>query len=274
MAISDAEFHYIKDFIYQQAAIDLEPGKAYLVESRLQPIARREGFASLSDMIAKLRAQPANGLNWLVVEAMTTNETYFFRDIHPFELLKTKVLPELIKRRAAQRQINIWCAAASSGQEPYSIMMLLREHFPELSTWKINFTATDISNQMLNRCREGFYSQLEVSRGLPATLLVKYFEKISTEWKIRDDLRRAIDFRQLNLAQPWPALATMDIVFIRNVLIYFDVATKKPILARMRRLMSPDGYMFLGGAETTLNLDEWFKRVQVNNSAYYQLDAA
>ena len=274
MAISDAEFHYIKGFIYQQAAIDLEPGKAYLVESRLQPIARREGFASLSDMIAKLRAQPANGLNWLVVEAMTTNETYFFRDIHPFELLKTKVLPELIKRRAGQRQINIWCAAASSGQEPYSIMMLLREHFPELSTWKINFTATDISNQMLNRCREGFYSQLEVSRGLPATLLVKYFEKISTEWKIRDDLRRAIDFRQLNLAQPWPALATMDIVFIRNVLIYFDVATKKPILARMRRLMSPDGYMFLGGAETTLNLDESFKRVQVNNSAYYQLNAA
>ena len=274
MAISDAEFHYIKDFIYQQAAIDLEPGKAYLVESRLQPIARREGFASLSDMIAKLRAQPANGLNWLVVEAMTTNETYFFRDVHPFELLKTKVLPELIKRRAAQRQINIWCAAASSGQEPYSIMMLLREHFPELSTWKINFTATDISNQMLNRCREGFYSQLEVNRGLPATLLVKYFEKISTEWKIRDDLRRAIDFRQLNLAQPWPALATMDIVFIRNVLIYFDAATKKPILARVRRLMSPDGYMFLGGAETTLNLDESFKRVQVNNSAYYQLNAA
>jgi len=210
MAISDAEFHYIKDFIYQQAAIDLEPGKAYLVESRLQPIARREGFASLSDMIAKLRAQPANGLNWLVVEAMTTNETYFFRDVHPFELLKTKVLPELIKRRAAQRQINIWCAAASSGQEPYSIMMLLREHFPELSTWKINFTATDISNQMLNRCREGFYSQLEVNRGLPVTLLVKYFEKISTEWKIKDDLRRAIDFRQLNLAQPWPALATME----------------------------------------------------------------
>ena len=274
MAISDAEFHYIKNLIYQQAAIDLEPGKAYLVESRLQPIARREGFASLSDMIAKLRAQPANGLNWLVVEAMTTNETYFFRDVHPFELLKTKVLPELIKRRAAQRQINIWCAAASSGQEPYSIMMLLREHFPELSTWKINFTATDISNQMLNRCREGFYSQLEVNRGLPATLLVKYFEKISTEWKIRDDLRRAIDFRQLNLAQPWPALATMDIVFIRNVLIYFDVATKKPILARVRRLMSPDGYMFLGGAETTLNLDESFKRVQVNNSAYYQLNAA
>jgi len=274
MAISDAEFHYIKDFIYQQAAIDLEPGKAYLAESRLQPIARREGFASLSDMIAKLRAQPANGLNWLVVEAMTTNETYFFRDVHPFELLKTKVLPELIKRRAAQRQINIWCAAASSGQEPYSIMMLLREHFPELSTWKINFTATDISNQMLNRCREGFYSQLEVNRGLPATLLVKYFEKISTEWKIRDDLRRAIDFRQLNLAQPWPALATMDIVFIRNVLIYFDAATKKPILARVRKLMSPDGYMFLGGAETTLNLDESFKRIQVNNSAYYQLNAA
>lgn len=274
MPISDAEFRYIKDFVYQKAAIDLEPGKAYLVESRLQPIARREGFASLSDMIAKLRTQPTNGLNWLVVEAMTTNETYFFRDIHPFELLKTKVLPELIKRRTAQRQINIWCAAASSGQEPYSIMMLLREHFPEVLSWKINFIATDISNGMLNRCREGCYSQLEVNRGLPAALLVKYFQKISTEWKIKDELRRAIDFRQVNLAQPWPALPTMDIVFIRNVLIYFDVETKKPILARVRKLMSPDGYMFLGGAETTLNLDESFKRVQVNNSAYYQLNAA
>jgi chemotaxis protein methyltransferase CheR len=271
MPISGAEFRYIKDFVYQKAAIDLEPGKAYLVESRLQPLARREGFASLSEMIAKLRAQPTDGLHWLVVEAMTTNETYFFRDVHPFELLRTKVLPELIQRRSAQRQINIWCAAASSGQEPYSIMMLLREHFPELSTWKINFIATDISTEMLNRCREGCYSQLEVNRGLSAALLVKYFDKIGTEWKLKDELRRAIDFRQLNLAQPWPALPAMDIVFIRNVLIYFDVETKRPILARVRKLMNPDGYMFLGGAETTLNLDEAFKRVQVNHGAYYQL---
>jgi chemotaxis protein methyltransferase CheR len=274
MTISDADFQYIRNVVYQKAAIVLEEGKAYLVESRLQPIARREGFGSLSEMVSQLRGRPVNGLHWKVVEAMTTNETYFFRDVYPFEALRETVLPELIKRCAAQRQINIWCAASSSGQEPYSVMMVLREHFPELSNWSINFIGSDISKQMLERCRDGCYSQLEVNRGLPASLLVKYFQKIGTQWQIHDNLRRAIDFRQINLAEPWPLLPPMDIVFIRNVLIYFDLQTKKYIMARLRKVLKPGGCVFLGGAETTFNIDESFERVQVSKSAYYQAAGA
>jgi chemotaxis protein methyltransferase CheR len=270
MAILDADFQYIRDFVYQKAAIVLEEGKGYLVESRLQPIVRCEGLGSLSDLVSRMRARPTNGLHWKVVEAMTTNETYFFRDVHPFEMLRKTVLPDLIKRRGAERRINIWCAAASSGQEPYSIMMILREYFPELATWRINFIGSDISKEMLDRCDEGCYSQLEVNRGLPAPLLVKYFQKIGTQWRINERLRGVIDFRQINLAEAWPAIPPMDIVFIRNVLIYFDLQTKKNIMARLGKLLRTDGCMFLGGAETTLNIDDSFKRVQVDKSAYYQ----
>ncbi len=256
MPISDADFQYIRNLIYKSAAIVLEDGKAYLVESRLQPVARRHGFASLNEMIAKTRHESLNGMQWNIVEAMTTNETYFFRDVHPFEMLRGSILPELIKRRAAQRQLNLWCAAASSGQEPYTIAMILREYFPELSTWKINFLASDVSKEMLARCREGCYSQLEVNRGMPAPLLVKYFQKIGMEWQIKEELRRMIDWRQINLAQPWPALPVMDIIFMRNVLIYFDLQTKKGIMGRVSKLLKPDGYLLLGGAETTLNIDD------------------
>jgi chemotaxis protein methyltransferase CheR len=272
--ISDTDFLFVRDLVYRQAAIVLEREKDYLVEARLSPLARRHGFASLTDMIAQMRSQPTNGLRWSAVEAMTTNETSFFRDIHPFDGLKKNVFPELMKRRAALRQLNIWCAAASSGQEPYTILMILRENFPELLNWKIVFIATDISKEMLDRCREGCYSQLEVNRGLPAPLLVKYFQKIGTEWQIKEELRRMIDFRQLNLAQSWPAFPAMDIIFMRNVLIYFDIETKKVILGRVRKILKPDGYLFLGGAETTLNLDDSFKRVQVEKSAHYQVGAA
>ena len=157
MSLSEAEFSYVRDLVYRQAAIVLEKEKNYLVEARLSPLVRRHGFNTLTELVAQMRSQPGNGLSWHVVEAMTTNETSFFRDIHPFELLKKNVLPELIQRRAAQRQINFWCAAASSGQEIYTILMLLRENFPQLQTWKINFIASDISKEMLDRCREGCY---------------------------------------------------------------------------------------------------------------------
>jgi chemotaxis protein methyltransferase CheR len=190
-------------------------------------------------------------------------------------LLKQQVFPELIKKRAVEKQINIWCAAASSGQEPYTIAMVIRENFPELfRSWKINFICSDISKEMLDRCREGCYSQLEVHRGLPAPLLIKYFHKIGTEWKIKDELRTMIDLRQINLAQAWPVLPQMDIVVIRNVLIYFDLETKKGVMARLRRVLKPDGFLFLGGAETTINIDESFKRTQVDKSAYYQTTRA
>ena len=244
------------------------------MESRLTPLVRRHGFASLAQMIAEMRRQPHNGLHWYVVEAMTTNETSFFRDLYPFELLKKHVLPELVKRRAPTRQLNIWCAAASSGQEPYTIAMLLRENFPELLSWKVTFIASDISKEMLDRCREGCFSQLEVNRGLPAPLLVRYFLKIGTQWQIKDEVRRMVDFRRINLAQSWPFLPAIDVIFMRNVLIYFDAETKRAILARVRKTLKPDGYLFLGGTETTLNLDDSFERVQIGKAAYYQINAA
>jgi chemotaxis protein methyltransferase CheR len=272
VAISESDFLYIRNLIHDSAAIVLEDGKAYLIESRLQPVARRHGFDSIPEMIAAMRAQPMNTLHRSVVEAMTIHETYFFRDVYPFELLKRNILPELINRRAAERRLNLWCGAASSGQEPYSVLMILREYFPRLSSWNINFIATDISKQMLERCREGRYSQAEVRRGLAAPLLVKYFRKIGTHWQIREELRRMIDFRELNLAQPWPALPPPDIVFLRNVLIYFNTETKRAVLRNIRKILKPDGYLFLGSAETTLGLDESFKRVAVEKSSYYQVD--
>ena len=270
MTISDLDLKYVSDLVYQNAAIVLDASKAYLVESRLQPVARRNGFASISAMIAKLRSQPQSAMNWDLIEAMTTNETYYFRDVYPFEVLEKYVLPELIKRRDRERQINIWCGAASSGQEPYTIAMILREQFPQLATWKVNFLATDISREMIERCREGYYSQLEINRGLPAPLLVKYFHKIGTQWQIKDELRRMVQFKQMNLAQPWPAMPPMDIVFLRNVLIYFDLTTKKDVFARLRKILRPDGCLFLGGAETNMGIDDSFKRVAVDKGSYYQ----
>src|SRR5258706_7103945 len=271
MAISDVDFRYIRDFVYKNAAIVLDDGKGYLIESRLQPLAKRNGFASLDAMIAQMRGQIQNGLRWDVIEAMTTNETYFFRDVHPFDVMKKSVLPELIKRREKERQLNIWCAAASSGQEVYTILMVLKEHFPSLASWKINFIATDISKEMLERRREGCYSQLAINRGLAAPLLLKYFQKIGVQWQIREELRRIVDWRQLNLAQPWALLPAMDMVFMRNVLIYFNLETKKNIFSRLASVLKPDGYLFLGGAETTMGINDSFKRVAAEKTSYYQI---
>jgi len=268
MAISRPDFEYITDLVRIKAGIVLEAGKEYLVESRLLPLVRKEGFAALSELVAALRSRSVNGLHYQVVEAMTTNETTFFRDFKPFELLRTKVLPEMVSRRVADKSISVWCAASSSGQEPYSIAMLLREHFGFLGTWRVDLIASDISREMLARTRQGRYSQLEVNRGLPASYLVKYFRKEGTEWQVRDDLRQMLSLREINLAEPWPLLPPLDIIFMRNVLIYFSVDSKKEILARVRKSLKPDGYLFLGGAETTLNLDDSFEAVPGVSTCY------
>lgn len=269
--LSKTDFEFVRDLMLKSAAIVLETGKEYLVESRLAPLAHQEGFASLAELIDQLRKQPFNGLHWKIIEAMTTNETSFFRDVHPFEALKRAILPELLTKRAHERRLHIWCAASSSGQEPYSVAMLLREYFPTLASWTIRFIASDISTEMLARSREGRYSQLEVNRGLPATLLAKYFQRQGTEWQIKEELRQMIEFQQVNLAKTWPSLPPMDIILMRNVMIYFDVATRKAILNKIYRLLRPDGYLFLGGAETTMNLDDAFERVEFDRSGCYRL---
>jgi chemotaxis protein methyltransferase CheR len=269
--LNSDDFAYIVKLVHDRSAIVLETGKEYLVESRLLPIAQNEGCASVADLVARLRSLSANGLRQKVIEAMTTNETSFFRDLYPFEALKKTVLPELIARRGGERTLKLWCAASSSGQEPYSIALLLREHFPGLTDWTVQFIATDLSLEMVRRARAGRYSQLEVNRGLPAPLLVKYFHRHGVEWQIKEELRRMVEFRQMNLVEAWSALPEMDVIFMRNVLIYFDVSTKKNILAKVRRLLRPDGYLFLGAAETTLNLDDGFERMQFEKAGCYRL---
>jgi chemotaxis protein methyltransferase CheR len=271
MSLSQTEFNFIRRLVLDQAAIVLEEDKAYLVESRLLPLARREGLASINLFVQKLQTQPFNGLHRQTVEAMTTNETSFFRDFNPFEALKKSLLPDLIVRRAAEKEMVIWCAAGSSGQEPYSLAMLIRENFPQLLSWTIRILATDISSEVLTRARAGRYSQIEVNRGLPASLLVKYFQKRGSDWCLRDDIRQMVDHQILNLAGAWPPLPTIDIVMLRNVLIYFGVETKKTILAKVRRVLKPDGYLFLGGAETTFNLDDSFERVQLERATCYRV---
>ena len=269
--MTTVDFDYVRNFVRTEAAIVLEPGKEYLVESRLLTLARKENIASIDELVKQLRSEGKNGLYRKVIDSMTTNETSFFRDLHPFEALKKTILPELLTRRAAERQLNIWCGAASTGQESYSVMMLISEHFPELHKWQINFIATDLCTEVLARARAGRFSQLEVNRGLPATLLVKYFTRCGNEWELREDLRRRVDFREMNLVKDWPLLPPMDIVFLRNVLIYFDVETKKGILAKTRRLLRPGSFLLLGGAETTFNVDDAFERVMLEKTTCYRL---
>ncbi len=271
MNITPADFDYLKKMLKEQSAIVIEPGKEYLVESRLLPLARSEGFESLEALTARLKSTPLGILHDKVVDAMTTNETFFFRDIHPFDSLKKHVFPELIQKRATEKALNIWCAAASSGQEMYTIAMILREHFPETNTWKIRFLGSDISPTMLKRCEEGVYTQADVNRGLPAPYLVKYFEKQGANWQVKSELRKMLELKNINLMNTWPLLPSMDLIFMRNVLIYFDVETKKSILGKVRGTLKKDGYLFLGGAETTLNLDDNFERVTFDKAACYRI---
>ena len=271
MTITASDFRYISDLVRSRSAIVLEPGKEYLVESRLIPLARSEGLADLSAVVMRLQSARDPALAIKVVEAMTTNETSWFRDQHPFDLFTRTVLPALATARATIKRVDVWCAAASSGQEPYSLAMLLQDWLLVRPGWQAKITATDISEDILRRARAGRYSQLEVNRGLPASMLVRHFERDGTEWRVKEPVRQMVDYRQLNLAVPFPPMAQYDVVFCRNVLIYFDMPTKKAILERIRRVLKPDGYLFLGGAETTLNLDENFARVQVDRATCYQL---
>lgn len=267
------DFDYVRTLVHERSGIVLEPGKEYLVEARLLPVIRREGFQSIQGLIAHMRSQPYNGLHQKVIEAMTTNETSFFRDIRPFAALQKGLLPEFLKKRAATKQLTIWSAASSTGQEPYSIAMILKEFFLGHPGWTTHIIASDISTEMVEQAREGRFSQLEVNRGLPAPMLVKYFEKHGLEWQIKADIRRMVEFQQLNLAASWPSLPQVDIVFMRNVLIYFDTEVKKSILARVRTILRPDGYLILGGAETTINLDETFEQTYIEKASCYHLRA-
>jgi chemotaxis protein methyltransferase CheR len=271
MSLSPPDFQFVSQLVRERSAIVLEVEKSYLLEARLTPLARAEGFVSLEALIGQMRAQPFNGLHRKAVEAMTTNETSFFRDLHPFEALKKVAIPEVLARRGADRELTIWCAACSSGQEPYTIAMTLMDAFPELAGWKVKILATDLSSEMVARSKAGRYGQIEVNRGLPATHLIRYFEKKGTEWSVKPEVRKWCEFRELNLIEPWGTMPRLDVVFLRNVLIYFDVETKRSILSNVTRVLQPWGYLFLGGAETTINLGDAFERVQFDKAGCYRL---
>ena len=250
----------------------MDDGKEYLVESRLQPLARDEGFDSLDGYIDAVRAQPvANGRHTKIVDALTTNETFFFRDHHPFEALRKHIIPELMLRNATTRTLNICSAACSTGQEPYSIAMMLLKEFPDLASWNVRITATDISDRVLAQAETGRYSQFEVNRGLPAPYLIRFFAKDGSDWRIKEDVRNMIRFQPLNLLASWATIPRCDVVFLRNVLIYFDVETKRDLFDRMKQVMNPDASLFLGGGETIVGIHADFLPVGYDSATAFKV---
>ena len=274
MALSSFDLELIRKLVRDRSGIVLGADKTYLIESRLNPVAKLIGVSSLELLCLKLRGNDAAPVQRLVIEAMTTNETLFFRDGHPFETLTKVVLPDLMAKRQAQKRLTIWCAAASTGQEPYSVAMAIRDQLPSLMNWQLRIVATDIAADVLARAKAGLYSPLEVARGLPAPFQNRFFTRAGNDWQLKDEVRKMIEFRELNLLETYAVVGTADVVLMRNVLIYFDLETKRQILAKVRRTLAPDGYFFLGGAETTLNVDEAYERLPGDRGGCYRLRSA
>ncbi|HTL89700.1 MAG TPA: protein-glutamate O-methyltransferase CheR [Leptolyngbya sp.] len=268
------DFDYLRSLVREHSAVVLEPYKDYLAALYLGKLAAQNGFESIAPFIDHLKNIPFGDLHLQTVEALMINETSFFRDRYPFTSLQSLVLPTLIQARSQQKTINIWCAACSTGQEPYSIAILIRQHFPELADWKIRLTASDFSKQALDRAKQGQYTNLEVNRGLPPTLRDRYFYPVGRAWQLRDEIRKMVEFQQLNLIQSWASLPKLDILFLRNVLIYFDIETKRSILDKVQQYLQPDGYLFLGGGETIFHVDSRFETIQNKTSLYHRIRGA
>ncbi len=268
------EFDFLCKLLRDRSGLVLTRDKAYLLESRLLPVARKADLKSVDELVGAVRMRPNGDLARGVVEAMTTNESFFFRDIKPFDQFRTFVLPELMKARAARRTIRIWSAACSSGQEPYTLAMLLAEQQPNLAGWTIDIVATDLSTEILDKARAGFYSQFEVQRGLPIQFLMKYFKQQGERWQIDAGIRNRVRFRTFNLLDDPGSLGGFDVIYCRNVLIYFDQPTKTMVLDRLSRILASDGYLFLGGAETVLGISDKFQAASENRGIYCPVSAA
>ncbi len=262
------DYDFVRKCLKQRSGLVLSADKQYLVESRLLPVARKAGLANIGALVDALKFGRDDALLTAVVEAMATNETFFFRDKIPFEHFRTIVMPALIAARRGARSIRIWCAAASTGQEPYSLAMCLKEIAGQIAGWRIDMLATDLSNDVLEKARQGLYSQFEVQRGLPIQLLIQHFTQIGELWQIAPDIRAMVKYRQLNLLSDFSQLGTFDLIVCRNVLIYFDQETKIDVLDRLARVTASDGYLVLGAAETVVGLTDSFRIVGDKHGLY------
>jgi chemotaxis protein methyltransferase CheR len=267
--VTPPDYEYLRKLLKDHSGLDLSTDKQYLIESRLLPLARKAGLPGISDLVQKMKGG-SNALITQVVEAMTTNETFFFRDKVPFDHFRDTIMPEMLKLRAARKSLRIWCAAGSTGQEPYSLAMCLKEMSAALSGWRVEILATDLSQEVLEKSRTGIYSQFEVQRGLPIQMLVKYFKQIGELWQINPDIRGMVTHRQLNLLHDFGQLGSFDVIFCRNVLIYFDQETKANIFGRLARSMETDGFLVLGAAETVVGLTEAFKPIGDRRRGLYR----
>jgi chemotaxis protein methyltransferase CheR len=265
--IHSENYQFLQQHVYSQAGIVLEADKHYLFESRLTPIVRQLGLGSINDLCALLQATREPEVGRRVVEAMTTNETYFFRDPAHYEAIRTVLLPRLKEDRRDTRKLRFWSAAASTGQEAYSLAMLLLDDV--LSDWNIQILGTDFSSQVLERARSGKYQQIEVNRGLPASLLVKYFRRSGVDWQLSEQVRRMARFETIDLRKSMRALGPFELVFCRNVLIYFDAGTRKEILKELHGTLFRGGWLLLGGVETAFGVEEWFERQAVGSATVY-----
>lgn len=272
MNVSD--FELIAQLLRERSGLSLGKDKAYLLESRLNPVARKWNFAGFDELAQAVRMGRDEALLVEVTEAMTTNESFFFRDQTPFEQFTGMVLPHLLEHRKEQRSIRIWSAACSSGQEPYTLAMLLKENAAKLQGWNVEILATDLSGKILDKAKAGLYSQFEVQRGLPITMLVKYFRQQGDRWQIDDAIRTMVSYRKFNLLDDMTSLGRFDVIFCRNVLIYFDAPTKTKILGGMADLLPRDGFLYLGGAETVLGTTDRFQVLSGQRGIYTLSDGA
>ena len=270
MKVNPEQLTFLSAFLRRRSGVVIDQSKAYLVEARLLPVLRQRGIPDLQALVERIKGAREPALEKDVLNAMMTHETSFFRDKSPFETVK-RMLPGLLERRAVARHLVIWSAAASSGQEAYSLAMLLNEHFrAAIAGWSVRILATDFSEPVLAQARAGLYSDLEVSRGLPVEFRDKYFVRLQGKWSIGHECRKLVEFRVMNLLDPWQGVPPCDLVFLRNVLIYFDVATRAALLAKMRPAVRPDGALFLGGAETMLGVCDSYERLEGVGCCYYR----
>lgn len=262
------DYAYLSKLLNERSGLQLAGDKQYLIESRLLPVARQNNCGSIGDLVAKLKSFAEEPLRQRVTEAMTINESFFFRDKTPFERFQDTVLPFMQKARIATKRIRIWCAAASTGQEPYSLAMMFKQTGAEFSGWKIEIVATDISTEVLEKAKSGLYTQFEVQRGLPIQLLLKYFKQDGDQWRIDQSLRDMVQYRRHNLLDDFASLGMFDVIFCRNVLIYFDSKTKQDVLTRVSRSLVKDGHLLLGAAETVVGFTNLFAPMPEKRGLY------